>query len=693
MKNSKKIEFFSEIYVEELPARLVNDLGLQLKNNFIKGLAEHNIEYLDIVSKNTPRRLTIYINGLDKKTKDKNVEIWGPPKKICFDEKGNILKPGLAFLNKNGIKEEEIKFREKNNSEFLYLNKEIKGSLNKENLKNILCNSLKDIKNKKFMRWGEGKFPFVRPIRNIYANFDSTFLKIKFESIESKNLILGHRFSKLETNEIKSYSDYLKFLRKGKVILCFEERKAKIISEIDSIEKEKKFFINKDQDLLDHVANLTEFPIVLIGKYNKDFLKIPKEVINSVMKNHQKYFSVYKNNSYKKLVESFAFVAGSPFLNSKTVINGNEKVLNARLSDGKFFYEEDSKLGLNNIRKKIDKITFIDGMGSYGNKAKRIIEIAKKFNILGNFNLKTSKIAASADLCKADLASQMVFEFPELQGIMGEYYYKDIDIEVSETLSQHYLPKGRSDELPKTILSKIISLSDRFDNLASAFSLKLYPTGSSDPYGLRRSCIGIIRITESLDIKIDLNEILDSSFTQVDLSVKNKTDKESKQKAKHFILDRVKNYYVENGFSVNILNSVLETNKEINIKSISNKINAIKNLTGTPELEKGVEIFKRLKNITKNNNSEIINETLLTNNYEQDLLSEIKRIERFYNENSNNRDSEICLYEIIKSFDKLADFFENVLVMDKNEEIKNNRINLLTKFKNLISEFSNLSEL
>jgi glycyl-tRNA synthetase beta chain len=287
----------------------------------------------------------------------------------------------------------------------------------------------------------------------------------------------------------------------------------------------------------------------------------------------------------------------------------------------------------------------------------------------------------------------MVFEFPELQGIMGEYYYKDIDIEVSKALSQHYLPKGRSDELPNTILSKIISLSDRFDNLASAFSLKLYPTGSSDPYGLRRSCIGIIRITESLDIKIDLNEILDSSFTQVDLSIKNKTDKESKQKAKHFILDRIKNYYVENGFSVNILNSVLETNKEINIKSISNKINAIRNLTGTHELEKGVEIFKRLKNITKNNNSEIINETLLTNNYEQDLYSEIKRIERFYNENSDNKDSEICLYEIIKSFNQLADFFENVLVMDKNAEIKNNRINLLTKFKNLISEFSNLSEL
>ena len=693
MKNRDQIEFFSEIYVEELPARLVNDLGLQLKNNFVKGLAEYNIEYLDIISKNTPRRLTIYINGLDKKTKDKKVEIWGPPKKICFDNKGKLLKPGLAFLDKNGIEEKELKFKEKNNSEFLYLNKKIKGSPNKENLKNILCNSLRNINNKKFMRWGEGKFPFVRPIKNIYANFDNSFIKIKFENIKSKNLILGHRFSKLETNKIKSYSDYLKFLKKGKVILCFKERKAKIISEINKIEKEKKFFINKDQDLLDHVANLTEFPMVLIGKYNKDFLKIPKEVINSVMKNHQKYFSIYKNDNHKELVESFAFVAGSPFLNSKTVISGNEKVLAARLSDGKFFYEEDLKLGLNKIREKIDAITFIDGVGTYGNKAKRIVEIAKKLNILGNFDLEIEKIEASGDLCKADLASQMVFEFPELQGIIGEYYYKNVDTEVSEALRQHYLPKGRSDELPNTILSKIISLSDRFDNLASAFSLKLYPTGSSDPYGLRRSCIGIIRITESLDIKIDLNEILDNSFAQVDLGIKNKTDKESKQKAKNFILDRIKNYYVENGFSVNILNSVLKTDKEINIKSISNKINAIKNLNETPELEKGVEIFKRLKNITKDNNSENINETLLANNYEQDLYTEIKRIERFYNENSDNRDSEICLYEIIKSFDKLADFFEHVLVMDKNEEIKNNRINLLTRFKNLISEFSNLSEL
>ena len=691
MKN-KDLEFFLEIYMEEIPARLVNDLSSQLKNNFEILMKDKGIEYSHIKSYGTPMRLVLFIKGLKDKTEDKKLEIWGPPENISISNQKEFLKPAESFIKKNNINKKEILIKKKNGMSFLYCKKIIKGSKNQENLRQITIESISKIKNKKFMRWSDKSFAFIRPIKNIFANMNKKFIKINFMKIPSENKIIGHRFSQMSSKKIKSFDDYLNFLNKNDVILDFKSRKDKILEEVRRIEKKEKVYVNPDLDLINHVSNLTEYPKVLIGNFDKNFLKIPKEVINSIMKNHQKYFTVYSTSSMNKLVPNFLFVAGSPYLDNFKVIQGNEKVLAARLNDGKFFYEEDIKNGLEKIREKIDDITFIQGIGSYGDKAKRVSKLALKIRDILNLNINADDIIKTSELCKADLASQMVFEFPELQGIMGGYYYRDTSKIIANSITDHYLPKTRDDSLPKDNLSKIISISDKLDTICSAFHVKLFPTGSSDPYGLRRCCIGIIRILEELEINIDLIEILRESFSNIEKK-EGADNKESLDKVKLFFTERIKNYYVENGYSVNILNAVVSNFNSLDIVKIKNKISIIKKLNGSKDLIKASEIFKRLKNIIKDNNSTNINQKLFENKYEKNVYSEMLRIEKLFKANPNYDESEKCLKEIIKSSSTLSNFFDNVMVMDKKKIVRSNRLNLLTSFKKLISGVANFSDL
>ena len=276
MKN-KNLEFFLEIYMEEIPARLVNDLSSQLKNNFEVLMNEKGITFSDIKSYGTPMRLVLFINGLKNKTDDKKLEIWGPPENISISNQKEFLKPAESFIKKNNINKREIQIKERNGMNFLYCKKTIKGTKNLENLKQITIESISKIKNKKFMRWSDKNFAFIRPIKNIFANMDKKFIKINFMKIPSENKIIGHRFSQMSDKKIKSFDDYLNFLKKSDVILDFESRRKKILDEVKKIEKKEKVYVNSDIDLINHVSNLTEYPKVLIGNFDKSFLKIQKE--------------------------------------------------------------------------------------------------------------------------------------------------------------------------------------------------------------------------------------------------------------------------------------------------------------------------------------------------------------------------------------------------------------------------------
>ena len=697
MKQNKKLSnFILELFVEEIPARLVNDLSEQLHNNFKNSLKDKSVPYKSIAHFSTPRRLIIAIEGLDKKQKNIEKYLVGPPKKISIDEKGVFLKPGIAFIEKNNLDRDDIEIVKKESGEFIGANVKIIGKDTTELLKEITSESINKIKNKKFMKWGSGSFQFIRPIKNIFLLFDSKFLKINFNEINNENKILGHRFFNNKGKKILSYNEYFEFMKRSYVEISFEERKKSIHKQIATIEKKLGINVPIDEDLLNHVANLTEFPNVLIGNFDKDFLTTPKEVNISVMKNHQKYFPVFKDKKLKKLDSKFIFVAGSPFLDKKTVISGNEKVIRARLDDAKFFFNEDMNLGLATIQKKLEFTTFIAGAGSYQNKSERILllsqELTKLLDITSQVNKK--ELVDISNLIKADLSSQMVYEFPELQGIMGKYYYKKTDKNIAEIIEQHYLPKSRNDALPTNNLAKIISIADKLDTITSCFSLGLIPTGSSDPYGLRRNSIGIIRIAESLQKNLDLINLVNLSIDCFQKNSNKKVGEDSRINAIEFFIDRIKNYLLDMGYQTNIINSILNIDSPyIDIDSLKKKANLISEFKRNKNLDVAIGVDKRLKNIVKNNEEIEIDTNLLTDPNEQKLHKKFLSIKSFFTSDCMQNSPASTLNSIIETSPALEAFFENVLVMDKNIKVKENRVNLLTNIKNLISRFINLSEI
>lgn len=697
MKQNKKLsKFILEVFVEEIPARLVNDLGNQLKNNFEKELNENSTTYSKLSSFFTPRRLIIAIEGLEKKQKDIEKFIIGPPKKISINNDGELLKPALAFIEKNNLNKKDIQITKKESGDFISANVKITGEKTADLLTKISYNAISKIKNKKFMKWGSSDFEFIRPIKNIFLLLDSRFLKINFNNIKNQNKIFGHRFFSNKGKKILSYKEYFEYMKRSFVEISFDERRKNIYQQIISIEKKLGIHVPKDDQLLDHVANLTEFPNVLVGEFDKDFLKIPKEVNISVMKNHQKYFPVFKDKNFKKLDSKFIFVAGSPFLNKKTVISGNEKVIRARLDDAKFFFNEDINLELINIQKKLNFTTFIAGAGSYEEKSKRVHELSKNLvNKLGFSELMNSNdLEITCKLIKADLCSQMVNEFPELQGIMGKYYYESINPNIANIIEEHYLPKGRNDEIPVNPIAKIISIADKLDTITSCFCLGLIPTGSSDPYGLRRNSIGIIRIAESLDKHLNLIDLLNLSFNSFQRDFNKEIGNKDLNNVRDFFIDRVKNYLADMGYKLNIVNSVIYTEENlIDIKSIKDKINLISKFNNPNSLNVAIEVDKRLKNMVKNNTDLYIDENLLEDPYEKKLYNKFLSIKKFFTVEYIKKSPSLTMNAIIETSPDLKNFFDNVLVMDKNNHIKKNRLNLLTNIKKLISKFINLSEI
>ncbi|MBT3445314.1 glycine--tRNA ligase subunit beta [bacterium] len=697
MKTSKKLSsFLLEIFVEEMPARLVNDIESQLKNNFSQELENNSIIYEKVSSYSTPRRLIIHIEGLEKKQKDSNEFIVGPPKKISIDEDGTLLKPGNAFLDRYSIKRKQIEIITKNNSEFIGAKVRSVGIKTKDFLSQATIRCISSIKNRKFMKWGDSSFQFIRPIRNIFALFDSEFTKIKIETIKNENKIFGHRFYSNKGRKIPTINAYFKFLRDSYVLINFEDRRRSILNQIESIEKKNSFYVQIDHNLLNQVANLTEFPNVLCGNFEKEFLKIPKEVNMSVMKNHQKYFPTFKDKHYRQLDSSFVFVGGSSFINNKTVILGNEKVIRARLNDAKFFYEEDLNSGLVKLEEKLATTTFIDGVGSYREKSSRIhsicLELIKNLSLKKSIN--TKDLAIACKIIKSDLSSQMVNEFPELQGIMGNYYFKKENKIIAEIIEQHYLPKSRNDLLPNNELAMIVSVADKIDTIASCFALGLIPTGSSDPYALRRNSIGIIRIIEKLGQNLDLYKVLNFSMKELGKNSKIKIMSENRQKALSFLNERIKNYFVDKGFKINIINSVMNISLESrDIISMSNIANLVKENQDNKDFVNAIEGYKRLKNIVKQNTAMDINSKLFTIKDEIKLYEQFEIIKSQFTNESIRKSPKKTLAGILNITPFLSSFFENVLVMDKNEKIKNNRINLLTNIKDLISRFANLSEI
>ena len=646
-----------EIGVEELPAiPFLNELpNIEKKWNDI---LEKNRLLCDFDFFYTPRRLVLWHREFQVSQEDSLIEQFGAPVKIAYKD-GVPTGAALGFAKKCGVDISEIGKIDQGKGEVLYFKQEVKGSLSADLLNNMVNEFIASLNFGKSMRWASRTDSFIRPIRSLSIILGEQIVEGELFGVKSSNYSFAHRMVSYEPFSYSFAGDYFCKLDKNGVILYPDERREKILSQMKNIEQRHNVKIDIDKELLEEVVAITEYPTALIGQFDVEFLELPEEVIVTSMKEHQRYFAVYKNDV---LTNNFIVVSNSKTEDFGYIISGNEKVLRPRLADAMFFYKNDIKKGLSN--EGLKKLVFVEGLGSMYEKCEREAKIASYLADI--FKVEEKELLQKAVmLSKADLMSEMVYEFTELQGLMG-YYYAQIaneDTLVTNALKEQYLPDGEDSELPSNVFSSIVALSYKLDNLMGLFSVGKIPTGSKDPFGLRRAAAGIVKIAMEHKLAIDLPKIIDA----LSANYKNLDKK---------VLIEFFNERLFKIFEVNptVLKAVLASG-ETDIYKVSKKLCALNPIVQSDNFKEYVATFKRVANIIKDVDTSkklAIDAQLFENKEETDLFTK-------YNEISSKvyvtYEEELEALFSLKT--QLDNFFDNVFVNHENEAIKTNRKNLI----------------
>ncbi|MCY3986645.1 MAG: glycine--tRNA ligase subunit beta, partial [Candidatus Dadabacteria bacterium] len=627
-------------------------------------------------------------------------ENFGPPIRIAYDESGNPTKAALGFARSQKVDVGELSISKRDNGEFLCLKKTIKGRKTSSVLKEILPEAISSVSFRKSMRWGNGKLTFARPIRWITALYDGKTVKFSLENIKSSNRSFGHRFTSPKPFLVTSWGNYLKTLERNNVIANPEKRKETIRRDTEVAAKKIGGTIQEDPQLLETVVNLVEYPTVLVGEFEKKYLRLPEEVLISVMKNHQKYFPVYSEKT-GKLLPRFIFVCGTPVKNKRVIKRGNERVIRARLNDAEFFFAEDTKKSLSDYTEDIESMVFLSDIGSYKGKVERMKTLAK--DIFDNPDLERA-----ARLSKSDLATQMVFEFAELQGVMGKYYSLASGEKktVANAIEEQYMPLTRTGELPRTKTGALLSIVDKIDNICSCFIADFSPTGSSDPYALRRQTLGIIRISIEKKLDICLSTLLERGIRLVLDSMQEQkahngklSEEEIKENILMFFAERFRNLMTESGHKKNIVESVISAGFDSPLDAY-HRIDALEQFAKYKDFDALATGFKRVFNIAKTKPSSPLDKKLFTQKEEKEMYraftkTQAEVLKRMVNsEKVPSQNDYLKSLESIKTLSAPIDlFFDAVMVMDKNKKIRDNRLALLNEIKDLffmIADFSKI---
>ncbi|GAX87419.1 glycyl-tRNA synthetase beta chain [Lebetimonas natsushimae] len=648
-----------EIGVEELPAiPLLKELP-NIEKKWLNILEEYDLA-TDFDFFYTPRRLTLWHREFPTKQEDKTEEIWGAPKTIA--EKNPKAIEG--FAKKCGISPNEVKYKSKGNQEFLYFKKEIKGKESKELIPEMIEKWLKSLNFGKTMKWGNCEAEFIRPIRWILAMIEDEAVIFNKYCATSSNFTYGHRLFK-DKIFIDFAGKYFCELDKKGVVLYQDERRKKILKDIDKIEKENGVKVEIDKDLLEEIVAITEYPTALFGKFDEEFLVLPPEVIITSMKEHQRYFPVFKDG---KLTNAFVVVSNAYTDNFSKIINGNERVLRARLSDALFFYQNDLKNGLS--IEGLKDIVYMDNLGSLYDKVKREEKIAE---ILANkFNTDKEKLIKAINLAKADLLTEMVYEFTELQGIMGYYYAKaaGVDEEIATAIKEQYTDTASN----KT--SALLNIARNLDTLAGLFSIGKIPKGNKDPFGLRRAANHIIKVSLENKIPLDFKEILEK--------IKPLYKNLNTDQLLEFIYERLYKFYNVNP---SVIRAVLATG-ESNILEIDKKTKLLNEVVNSKDFKDLSVTFKRVANIVKDFDLNKINvdESLFEKDEEKELWNEFNKVKN-YTDLEKKLDFLISLKPLIDKF------FDNVMVNVEDEKIKNNRKSLIASIYKEFLDIADIKEI
>ena len=664
-----------EIGVEEIPARFMEGSINGLVNAAKKSLKEARLDFENVRGMGTPRRLTLFVDGLAESQGDLKEELKGPAKKAAYDSDGNPTKALQGFLRSKGLTEEDITIKEIKGGEYIFATKEEKGEAAAKVLPELLVNMVLSLKFPKPMRWSDHELRFIRPIHWMVALFGSEILPVKIVDVVAGNVTRSHRFYGAGDVTIESPESYVDQLRENYVMVDPAERRAVIKEQITALEKEHNVVVEKDEELLDEVVYLLEYPTALMGSFDEKYLRLPKEVIITPMKEHQRYFPVM--DAKGELLPHFVTVRNGLPRNIEIVTAGNEKVLRARLADAEFFYDEDLKIDLGSNVERLKPIVFHITMGTLFEKVERMVELAAYLaDALGE---DAEKAKRGAYLAKADLVSNMVYEFPELQGIMGEYYAvaQGEAADVAQSIRESYLPRFAGDDLPETKLGMITSIADKIDSVVGFFSMDLEPTGSQDPYALRRQAMGITQIILNGELELNFGDLIDTAYDKIASRYETKrTREETKARVYAFMAQRLNNVLSDAGLAYDTANAVMHATPD-NFCLIRKKGEALEAFRSNENFAPLMAGFTRVNNLAKNAESAAYDESLFTEKAEKDLAEAAKAFKAQAADALAKDDFDTAFNAIAALRAPIDAFLTDIMVMCDDEKLKASRLGLL----------------
>jgi glycyl-tRNA synthetase beta chain len=698
--------FLLEVGTEELPAGFLSDAIVQWRSHIPHSLETHNLPNTVVEVYGTPRRLAVLITGLPSQQADREEEIKGPPAQAAFKD-GQPTKAAIGFATKQGVDISALEIRPTDKGDFVFVNKQIPGRPIADILTELVPQWVWNLEGKRLMRWGHGDGRFSRPIRTLVTLLDGEILPLQLENgakiVKSNRISRAHRVLHPEPVSISHATEYVKILASGYVNVPPENRAEIITNQVKAAAEKLGGYTPIYPDLLAEVVNLVEYPTAVIGQFEAEFLNLPKEVITEVMVSHQRYFPVFKNADCQELLPNFITISNGDPAKADIIAVGNARVIRARLADGRFFYEADLAKPLESYLPQLEKVTFQEDLGSVRAKVERIVKNAEKITTQLQLNpAQTLNIQRGALLCKADLVTQMVYEFPELQGIMGEKYAlaNGENPEVAKAIFEHYLPRNADDIFPQTLTGQIVGLADRLDTLVSIFGLGLIPSGSSDPFALRRAANAIVNITWLANLQINLSTLLEQIATDFATTF-NKDAKSLIKTLQEFFLQRIRTLLQdEKQIDYDLVNAVLgENDPEYTERALTDLLDVrdralyLQQIRKDGTLDKIYETVNRSTRLAAQGNLDF--QTLEPQSLINPELFQKKSESAFYNAllelvpqtqaAQQNRDYQLLVTALAKIAPTVGTFFDgedSVLVMDANPDIKQNRLNLLGLLRN-----------
>ncbi|MFB3886894.1 MAG: glycine--tRNA ligase subunit beta [Thermodesulfobacteriota bacterium] len=685
-------ELLLEIGAEEIPAGFIPQALIDFEGLARKELEANRIDFDGVKTFGTPRRLVLLIQAVSEKQRDEETKKIGPSKQAAFDSGGNPTKAAIGFAKSQSVSVESLKVIQTEKGEYLCAVRREPGKPTFEMLSAILPKVILSIPFQKSMRWGEVSIRFVRPIHWVLALFGSTVIPFEIGNVRSGSLTFGHRFMHADPLPVDNFSSYLAQTREGFVMVDPVERRSRIEEGMAREAASVSGSILKDEGLLNEVDFLVEYPVALAGIFDRKFLSLPREILIHSMKEHQRYFPVI--DEHGELLPHFVCISNILPKDQRVVVKGNERVLRARLSDANYFFQEDLKIPLEKRVEQLKKVVFQAKLGTSYEKMLRFKQLALLICERIDPRFRASVERASL-LCKADLVTGMVGEFPKLQGVVGREYARlsGEKQEVADAIYEHYLPGFAGDRLPSNPVGDMVSIADKMDTIVGSFGIGLVPTGTADPFGLRRQALGVIRIILEKKYPLSLGQLIEESENLLKEKME-RPPSEVKKEVLEFFRARYQNFLLDRGYPFDVIEAVIGVSFD-EIPDVQGRIDALKRAREWKDFESIVIGFKRAMNILKGYVSgKGINHSLLSEPSERELyqsfLQEKDRIELHL----SKRAYEAALLEMTRMKRPIDEFFDRVMVMVEDQAIRDNRLALLHEVGQLflrVADFSKLS--